>query len=140
MDALPTRRLAAALIVAAAAFPAGAMDDDPLSAFLWERRPIVVFADSERDPRFLEQMAGFAAREADLAARDATVLTDTDPLADSPLRRRLRPRGFQVVLIDKDGKVIQRSPHPVRPDALLRAIDRTPLRRQEIDERRGLGG
>ncbi len=134
-----TRRLLVALAaVWAAAGPARAIDDDPLSAFLWERRPIVVFADSARDPRFQEQVDGLAAREAELEARDVTLLFDTDPAAKGPLRRKLRPRGFQVVLIDKDGRVIQRAPHPTSADALIRAIDRTPIRRREIDERRGL--
>ncbi|MFV0475261.1 MAG: DUF4174 domain-containing protein [Pikeienuella sp.] len=129
------RGLAAALMLSAAPAPA---DEDPLAAYLWEARPVVVFADNARDPRFQEQMQGLEDRAAGLEARDVVVLTDTDPAAREPLRRKLRPRGFMLVIIDKDGAIIQRAPRPISADALIRLIDRTPIRRREIDERRGL--
>ena len=139
MKIKPLRAALAALLVSGSVAFAFA-EDDPLASYLWEARPIVVFADSDRDPRFQDQMADLDRRAEELEKRDVVVLTDTDPAALGPLRRKLRPRGFQVVLIDKDGKVIQRSPHTTRTDALMRAIDRTPLRRREVDEQRGLGG
>ncbi|MFN3259074.1 MAG: DUF4174 domain-containing protein [Pikeienuella sp.] len=139
MQIVPLRAaLAACLLLAGLA--AASAEEDPLAAYLWAARPVVVFADSALDPRFQDQMRDLESRAEGLAARDVVVLSDTDPTAQGPLRLKLRPRGFQVVLIDKDGRVIQRSPHTTRADALIRAIDRTPLRRQEVDERRGLGG
>lgn len=139
MNILPLRAAFAVCLLLAGFGPAFA-EDDPLAAYLWAARPVVVFADSALDPRFQEQMRDLESRAAELEKRDVVVLSDTDPAAQGPLRQKLRPRGFQLVLIEKDGRVIQRSPHPTRADALIRAIDRTPLRRQEVDERRGLGG
>ena len=44
--------------------------------------------------------------------RDMVVLTDTDPSARSPIRSQLPPRGFQMVLIGKDGGVKLLKPRP----------------------------
>lgn len=112
--------------------------EGPLAAYLWEARPVVVFADSPKDPRYQRQMEDFSRREPDIAARDVVLLTDTDPAADGPLRQKLRPRGFMLVLIGKDGEIKLRRPHPMSVDALTRLIDRIPLRQQEIDEQRRL--
>lgn len=127
-----------ALLALALAPCAGAAEDDPLAAYLWETRPVIVFADNIRDPRFQEQMQSLDSRSHDMETRDVVVLTDTDPAAAGPLRRKLRPRGFMMVIVDKDGRIIQRAPHPMSADALMRLIDRTPMRRREVDERRGL--
>ncbi|MEX2520004.1 MAG: DUF4174 domain-containing protein [Paracoccaceae bacterium] len=123
-------------IAAVAAGPIAA-DENPLDAYLWEARPVVVFADNPKDPRYISQMADFDRRAADLQDREMILLTDTDPAAKGPLRQALRPRGFTIVLIDKDGEIMVRAPHPTKADALTRLIDRTELRQQEVRERRG---
>lgn len=127
-----------ALLALAFAPSAASAQEDPLAAYLWEARPVVVFADSIRDPRFQEQMQSLDGRPYEMERRDIVILTDTEPAGAGPLRRKLRPRGFMMVIVDKDGRIIQRAPHPMSADALMRLIDRTPLRRREIDERRGL--
>ena len=76
-------------------------------------------------------------QEAALRDRDVVVLTDTDPAAKSDLRRQLRPRGFQLVLVGKDGDVKLRKPFPWTVRELNRTIDKMPLRVREIEERRG---
>lgn len=111
-------------------------NDAPLDSFRWIARPIVVFADSPADPRFQQQIDLLQDGEAILADRDMIVLTDTDPAAKSPLRTKLRPRGFQVVLIDKDGGVKLRKPSPWTVREITRIIDQTPLRLREVEERR----
>ena len=68
--------------------------------------------------------------------RDVVVLTDTDPSARSPIRSQLRPRGFQMVFVDKDGVVKLRKPSPWSVREIGRSIDKTPLRQREIRERR----
>lgn len=103
-----------------------------LDSYQWTNRPVVIFADSPRDPRFVEQMADFARRTADLEERDVVLLTDTDPVAKGPLRQELRPRGFQLILIGKDGEIKLRTPHPIEVDALNRHIDRMPMRKREM--------
>lgn len=105
-----------------------------LADFLWLKRPIVVFADSPNDPAFQAQMRNLAEDPAELVRRDVVVLTDTDPASASDARRRLRPRGFSMVLLDKDGAVKQRKPLPWSVREIVHAIDKFPLRQQEIRE------
>ena len=100
--------------------------------FLWQARPLVVFADTAADPAFIVQMKAVRADPAALLARDVVVITDTDPAAASSWRRELRPEGFSLVLMDKDGQVKQRKPRPWDVREITRAIDKFPLRRQEI--------
>lgn len=107
-------------------------------AFLWQARPVVIFADSAADAALAAQR-GFIDRDpAPLVARDVVVIVDTDPAAATAWRRALRPRGFQLVVLDKDGSVIDRKPLPWSAREIARAIDKTPLRRQEIGRRAAL--
>ncbi len=136
--ARPVRdRLVLALVMAglALARPVAA-EEDPLAAYLWEKRPVVVFADSPRDPRFRRQIEFLSRDRAALDERDVVVLTDTDPRADGPLRRALRPHGFMLVVIAKDGTIAWRKPDPRPLREIVRVIDNMPLRLQEIEDRR----
>ncbi|MCF2871941.1 DUF4174 domain-containing protein [Octadecabacter sp. G9-8] len=117
------------------AFDATSLDIDD---FIWLARPVVVFADTPNDPRFRQQMELLAARPDDLADRDVVILTDTDPDARSDLRLRLRPRGFMMVLIGKDGQIELRKPAPWDVREITRSIDKMPLREQEVEDRRAL--
>ena len=108
-----------------------------LEQFLWIRRPIVIFADSPADPRFIEQMRFLAADVEELVLRDVVVLTDTDPKGKSALREELRPRGFMLALVDKDGQVKLRKPAPWTVREITRSIDKWPTRQQEIREQLG---
>lgn len=110
-----------------------------LDDFLWTNRPVVVFADTPADPRFREQLALLTSRPEPLIARDVVVITDTDPDGDSAVRTRLRPRGFQLTLIGKDGSVNLRKPLPWDVREITRAIDKWPLRQEEI-RADGIGG
>ncbi|MGD9863366.1 MAG: DUF4174 domain-containing protein [Pseudodonghicola sp.] len=113
--------------------PAG---DTELSDFLWLRRPIVIFADTANDPRFIDQVDMLEAEAERLLERDVIVLTDTDPGARSPARQKLRPRGFQFVLLAKDGTVALRKPGPLSVREITRTIDKMPMRQREVEERR----
>lgn len=103
-----------------------------LDAFLWVARPIVVFADTPADPRFQQQLELLLARPEALADRDVVILIDTDPSARSDVRTQLRPRGFSMVLLAKDGTVVLRKPSPWDVREITRAIDKLPLRQDEI--------
>ncbi len=112
-----------------------------LADFLWEKRPVVVFADTAADPRFTKQLELLDARLDALADRDVVIITDTDPGELSELRRKLRPRGFMLALVGKDGQVKLRKPAPWDVRELTRVIDKMPLRQQELRDRRaGAGG
>lgn len=113
--------------------PAAEVD---LDAFLWIKRPVVVFADSSADPRYAQQIDELQADPQRLLDRDVVVLTDTDPSAQSPLRTRLRPRGFMLVLVGKDGQVKLRKPYPWTVRELSRSIDKSTERKREVEERR----
>lgn len=106
---------------------------------LYLRRPVVVFADSPDDPNFIRQMDLLALAYPLLAERDVIVITDTDPAANSEWRLKLRPRGFSLVLMDKDLKPVIRKPLPWDVREITHAIDKLPLRRQEMLERNPSG-
>jgi len=103
-----------------------------LSAFEWLARPVVVFADSPADPRFQQQLAYLLDGMDALVERDVVVLLDTDPDRRSEIRLQLRPRGFMLVIMGKDGEVELRKPLPWNVREITRTIDKMPLRQQEI--------
>ncbi|MFN3823026.1 MAG: DUF4174 domain-containing protein [Pseudorhodobacter sp.] len=103
--------------------------------FHWVKRPVVVFADSPVDPAFLRQLDLLRANPEALAERDVVVITDTDPKALSAFRKRFRPRGFSLVMMDKDGVTTLRKPLPWDVREITRAIDKFPIARQEQLER-----
>ena len=114
--------------------PISAADMADLNEFRWKNRPVLVFADSADDPAFIEQMELIRARLEELTKRDVVVLTDTDPDARHPLRLRMRPRGFMLVLVGKDGGIKLRKPFPWSVREISRSIDKMPIRQREIRE------
>ena len=109
--------------------------DVVLADLLWVKRPVVVFADSPDDPNFVRQMQLLERDAGDLADRDVLVITDTDPAAKSAIRQKLRPRGFSLVVMDKDGQAKLRKPLPWDVREITHAIDKFPLVRQEALDR-----
>lgn len=107
-----------------------------LAAFKWLARPVVVFADSPNDPAFRRQMELLEERRDELIARDVVLITDTDPGARTTVRTKLRPRGFMLTLIGKDGQVKLRKPSPWDVRELSRQIDKMPIRLQELQDAR----
>ncbi|MGB3407842.1 MAG: DUF4174 domain-containing protein [Jannaschia sp.] len=115
-----------------------AADEVVLDELMWVARPVVVFANSPRDPAFVQQMEEITAELDRLIERDVIVITDTNPADNSDLRLKLRPRGFMLVLIGKDGGVVLRKPLPWTVRELSRSIDKMPMRLRE--EREGRDG
>ena len=120
--------LIAALVVAPVAQAQEAVQTPPvfapieapgadLAALRNVARPIVVFADTPDDPAFAEQMRLLSARWAELAERGVVVITDTDPAAESAVRRALRPRACATSLTS----LPRRSCAPWRVRALVAA-------------------
>jgi len=107
-----------------------------LSDFLWLKRPVVVFADTPADPRFKRQIELLEARPQALIDRDVVILVDSNPKTPSEIRTKLRPRGFMMVLIGKDGEVELRKPSPWDIREITRAIDKMPMRLQELKDQR----
>ncbi len=138
-----------ALTVPALFLPAGA-DEAPAFApvaasevveadLLFIRRPVIVFADSPADPAFIRQMELLTRYYPQFEARDVILITDTDPANPSTLRRKLRPRGFSLVLMDKDWKPSIRKPLPWEGREIVNSIDRMPIARSEALEKNPAG-
>jgi len=125
----------------AAPAPYGPRDaaDVVLADLLYVQRPVVVFADSPNDPNFIRQMELLARDLPALEMRDVALITDTDPDARGEWRLKLRPRGFSLVLMDKDLRPVIRKPLPWEVREIVAAIDKFPLRRQEMLERNPAG-
>ncbi|MDF2233277.1 DUF4174 domain-containing protein [Albimonas sp. CAU 1670] len=133
-------RLAAAAVLAlsaaASAQPQGVSPLPPqtqdLSAWSWQARPLLIFADSAQDHAYRAQIEALQGVESELEARDVVLLADVDPDGDGALRRKLGVEGFAAILVGKDGGVKLREPHPVAPAELFALIDAMPMRRREM--------
>ena len=106
---------------------------------LFTRRPVIVFADSPNDPAYLRQMQLLERYYPQFAARDVILITDTDPANPSALRKKLRPRGFSLVLMDKDWKPMIRKPLPWEGREIVNSIDKMPMARTEALEKNPAG-
>lgn len=106
-----------------------------LDDFKWIARPVIVFADSDAVPAFRTQIELLNERLDELEKRDVVLITDTSPNERTDLRKKLRPRGFMLTLIGKDGGVKLRKPFPWDVRELSRQIDKMPMRQQEIRDR-----
>lgn len=115
--------------------PAGLTLDD----FLWTARPLIVFADSPNDPGFQRQMQLLAADPAPLLDRQVVIIADADAGTPSDLRRRFRPNGFAILLVDTNGRVLLTRPTPRSVREISAAVDKSPQRRQELQDRQSGG-
>jgi Domain of unknown function (DUF4174) len=106
---------------------------------LFLRRPVVIFADSPNDPAYVRQMELLTRYYDQLAARDVILIIDTDPASPSSLRKKLHPRGFSLVLMDKDWKPMIRKPLPWEGREIVNSIDKMPIARTEALERNPAG-
>ena len=119
--------------------PVQAAQDVTPDALMWQARPVVVFADTPQQPQFAQQMRLLSEDPEPLLLRDVVIITDTNPAAMSVWREKLRPRAFSLVLMDKDGAVVIRKPLPWSVREIIQAIDRMPIRRDEIRSGSGKG-
>lgn len=100
---------------------------------IWKKRPVVVFADSTEDVNFKLQIKMLKKNINALQERDIIIFTDTNPEISSKLRNKLRPRGFTLIIIGKDGEVKLRKPFPWKIREITRVIDKMPIRMQEMN-------
>lgn len=133
LAAQETSRLEKTALAEQIIMPGEAVDLDDM---IWVKRLVVVFADTPNDPRYIQQMSFLEDRVEELDDRDVIVLTDTDRTKDTALRQKLRPRGFMLVLVGKDGIVYLRKPNPWDVREITRSIDKMPMRKQEVRDRR----
>ena len=117
-----------------------------LSDYLWQGRPLLVFAPTAGDARLVETVRRIEASRCDFADRDmvlgrilsqGTSTLDGD-VVDTNQAQRLRsefgmgPNGFSVVLIGKDGGEKLRVNDVPDLQAIYAVIDGMPMRGREI--------
>ena len=73
-----------------------------------------------------------AARIDELVKRDVVLIADSAPADGTGIRREFRPRGFMLIVVSKDGRVILRKPFPRDVREITRSIDNLPIRKQEL--------
>ena len=135
----PSVQVEEAAVAEAEAFGPRDAADVVFADLMFRFRPVVVFGDSPDDPNFMRQMELLQRDLAALELRDVILITDTDPEARGEWRLKLRPRGFSLVLMDKDLRPVIRKPLPWEVREIVAAIDKFPLRRQEMLERNPAG-
>jgi len=133
------------LVVGATALgPAQAMAAE-LSDYLWQRRPLLLFAPAESDPRLVETMRRIEASRCDFVDRDMVlgriVAEGTSTLGGrlvvaDQARRLMSEVGigsdtFSVVLIGKDGAEKLRVADVPDLQAIYAVIDGMPMRARE---------
>lgn len=125
--------LAAVLFASLAGMPAVA-GADVLAPLLWKQRAVVVFGGG--DERQRRQVAALEASKGLLADYETTLIVAADD--DARLRGKfgVSGRGFAVVLVGKDGDAKRTWREPVEPARIFGLIDRMPMRRDEVRDRR----
>ena len=133
------------LVTSAAALgPAQAMAAE-LSDYLWERRPLLLFAPTESDPRLVETMRRIEASRCDFAERDmvlgrilaeGTSTLDGRVLDSNQAQRLVSKFGIStnsliVVLIGKDGGEKLRVANVPDLQAIYAVVDGMPMRARE---------
>ena len=111
----------------------GVEKDTSLNKLIWKKRPVVIFSDSPDDINFKLQIKMLKKNVNALEERDIIVFTDTNPEISSELRNKLRPRGFTLIILGKDGEVKLRKPFPWKIREISRVIDKMPMRMQEMN-------
>tara|TARA_Y100000588_G_scaffold370343_1_gene440347 strand:+ start:323 stop:772 length:450 start_codon:yes stop_codon:yes gene_type:complete len=124
---------------------------NPLAEYRWSYRPVLVFAPSQQDQNFTDQMRAIrqqigSAYERDImhisvagetVDLDAADLSDTAPQLSfdaTDLRRKygVNDDQFVVVLVGKDGGEKGRWDEPVNMGEIFSLIDTMPMRQREM--------
>lgn len=120
---------------------------DELGDYRWERRPLLVFAPTDSDPRLVETLGRIEARRCDFVSRDMVlglVVTEGNSTLDGQAinadeSQRLRDRhaigenAFSVVLIGKDGGEKLRVNEVPDLSVIYAVIDGMPMRGREMN-------
>lgn len=115
-----------------------------LSSLKWKKRPLVIFAPGGDDPRLQKQLEAVDEAKDRFEERDMALVVVTPQAGLSRNERRAIGRrlevedgSFAVCLVGKDGFLKRRSLGPVPMEEIFEQIDRMPMRRSEMEGRRG---
>lgn len=126
--------IGAALALILGAGAGAAADGDPLAAYRWRSRVLVVSAPSASDAGLRAQREMLDAARAGGRERDLVILEAVGAGAEAQrLRRRLTLPAdrFRAVLVGKDGGAKLASDEPIPAARLFGVIDAMPMRRDE---------
>ena len=118
-----------------------------LSDYLWQRRPLLLFAPSESDPRLLETMRLIEASRCDFVDRDMVLgrivtegtstldshVIDTNQAQQLMSEFEIGAESFSVVLLGKDGGEKLRTADVPDVQAIYAVIDGMPMRARETN-------
>ena len=94
-------------------------------------RQLILFADSAADPALAAQRAVVRAAAAGLAERDIRIEERIGAGVAARARYGVGARGYQAVLVGRDGGVKLRSGTPLSADTLFGTVDAMPMRQRE---------
>lgn len=143
-----TVRIALAVIILAAGaalVPAAAAAAEP-GDYLWQRRPLLLFAPTQSDPRLVETVRRIEASRCDFTDRDMVLglivtegastldgqVLDTSQVRELLSTFRIGVNTFSAVLIGKDGGEKLRVNGVPDLAAIYTAIDGMPMRGNEM--------
>lgn len=137
------------IVISSLLFSYSSSSAQSLQQHQWEDRIILIFADSEDNEFYQEQLQHLQANEAELKDRDLVVYRILDQKAFQPEGKPMErdwadalrssyqgeEKSFLFVLIGKDGGVKLRSNREVEVKKLFALIDGMPMRRAEMRKR-----
>jgi tRNA G18 (ribose-2'-O)-methylase SpoU len=100
-----------------------------LTDYKWKNRILLVFGNEKNEELLEKQQAIFNAQKSELAERELMVFVN--PESDSMAKLR-KEKGFEVILIGKDGGVKKRKTALITTDELFGIIDSMPMRQSEM--------
>lgn len=120
---------------------------NPLSAYKWKKRPVVLFADTKLNPAYKNQKRLIANNRVGMRMRDQILveIIGSKVSIDGRVVKRsaagfrkyygVSPKVFRFVLVGKDGGVKRKSGKVQNPAAWFCQIDRMPMRKNEMAAR-----
>lgn len=112
-----------------------------LDSYQWKNRLLLVFAPSENNGEYQQQMQLLQGQKADFAERnlltielltEGTNSVDAQEVAKIRERFNVSPQEFRVILVGKDGTAKRREQSPISAQSIFETIDAMPMRQQEM--------
>lgn len=127
-------------------FSGTGLPKDILDQFKWKNRIFLLTASSAFDREFVQQLKLLSGNDDALADRNLIIiqllseslsliegeLLSSENAAEIRSRFEISKKGFEILLIGKDGTVKLRSDKPVSSEDLFALIDSMPMRQREM--------
>ncbi|MBW4602929.1 MAG: DUF4174 domain-containing protein [Calothrix sp. FI2-JRJ7] len=126
------------------------MSQFKLSSHKWKNRILLVFAPSDKNINYQQQVQLFKQQQQGLNERDLLLVTVLDkgtsysnqqPIdiaSAAKLRQKfnINDNDFRVILVGKDGGAKRQDSEVVLAETIFREIDAMPMRQQEMQQKR----